>query len=234
MKHATWIPRSATIVFRFDIYFGEVSQEASYAVAYVSGAFRDTQIPPFRPRTTAQPSRRFCPSPSGAAGCRAHGSGRRLTQTCRQPKSKIHSACTKDTHNRHLPFSRHWRNARILPTFSPLVYHFSAACVARSPAISLEPPHRAYAGRAATCCGHHTERLRFFRIVISFEQPRQNAGFRSGGFHAEAAETAEVQPPPHPGALLYKSWVDESPCGYHVMRVGTPAACRASLIWAIV
>ena len=27
---------------------------------------------------------------------------------------------------------------------------------------------------------------------------------------------------------------NESPCGYHVMRVGTPAACRASLIWAIV
>ncbi len=41
-------------------------------------------------------------------------------------------------------------------------------------------------------------------------------------------------PPSHPGALLYKSWVDESPCGYHVMRVGTPAACKAVLIWAIV
>ena len=88
------------------------------------GAFRDTQTPPFRPRTTAQSSRRFCPSPPGAARCRAHGSGRRLTQTCRQPKSKIRSACTKDAHNRHLPFSRHWRNARIPPTFSSLVYHF--------------------------------------------------------------------------------------------------------------
>ena len=182
-------------------------------------------------------------------------------------------------------------------------------------------------GRAATCCGRHTERPRFFRIIISFGQPRQNAGFRSAGFHAEAAERQRAQrgklrrqrgtrepatsqnvscrhespawiacqlrqgetrrstqsisalsasphlcvrqnddarddgrqagttarrwwvggrgtpqegnltqtPPPFlPGALLYKSWVDESPCGYHVMRVGTPAACRASLIWAIV
>ena len=44
----------------------------------------------------------------------------------------------------------------------------------------------------------------------------------------------QTPPPFLPGALLYKSWVDESPCGYHVMRVGTPAACRASLIWAIV
>ena len=193
--------------------------------------------------------------------------------------------------------------------------------------------HTAYPnGRAATCCGRHTERPRFFRIVISFGQPRQNAGFRSDDFHAEAAERQRAQrgklrrrrgtrepatsqnvscrhespawiacqlrqgetrrstqsisalsasphlcvrqnddarddgrqagttarrwwrwwvgvggrgtpqegnltqtPPPFlPGALLYKSWVDESPCGYHVMRVGTPAACRASLIWAIV
>ena len=190
--------------------------------------------------------------------------------------------------------------------------------------------HAAYPnGRAATCCGRHTERPRFFRIVISFGQPRQNAGFRSGDFHAEATKRQRAQrgklrrrrgtrepatsqnvscrhespawiacqlrqgetrrstqsisalsasphlcvrqnddarddgrqarttarrwwvgvggrgtpqegnltqtPPPFlPGALLYKSWVDESPCGYHVMRVGTPAACRASLIWAIV
>ena len=142
MKHATWIPRSATIVFRFDIYFGEVSQEASYAVAYVSGAFRDTQIPPFRPRTSAQPSRRFCPSPSGAARCRAHGSGRRLTQTCRQPKSKIRSTCTKDAHYRHLPFSRHWRNARIPPTFSSLVYHFfSRLCCSISSNLARTSPY---------------------------------------------------------------------------------------------
>ena len=54
--------------------------------------------------------------------------------------------------------------------------------------------HTAYPnGRAATCCGRHTERHRFFRIVISFGQPRQNAGFRSGGFHAEAAERQRAQ-----------------------------------------
>ena len=54
--------------------------------------------------------------------------------------------------------------------------------------------HAAYPnGRAATCCGRHTERPRFFRIVISFGQPRQNAGFRSGGFHAEAAERQRAQ-----------------------------------------
>ena len=35
--------------------------------------------------------------------------------------------------------------------------------------------------------------IRFFRIVISFWQPRQNAGFRSGGFHAEAAERQRAQ-----------------------------------------
>ena len=68
--------------------------------------------------------------------------------------------------------------------------------MSRRVASERAPPTRPHAypnGRAATCCGRHTERPRFFRIVISFGQPRQNAGFRSGDFHAEAAERQRAQ-----------------------------------------
>ena len=52
----------------------------------------------------------------------------------------------------------------------------------------------------------------------------------------QACERNRTTPSLHPGASPYESRTGQKSLrrGYHVMRVGTPAACRASLIWAIV
>ena len=44
-RHATWLPRSATLVLRFNTWKLAISLQASYAVAYVLGSFGDSPAP---------------------------------------------------------------------------------------------------------------------------------------------------------------------------------------------